>query len=139
VWGASARASPPTNRADIARNPEPSVNYLVVNGVVQGGITGARGPAVGRALPQYIALSSPLSPLKPERPSLATRRHRHYICAAAVRKLQFGRDYRRGGVRGFHQTRGGAPEVVPLVIVGQLHHNCSPSLELRCRAACRRD
>jgi hypothetical protein len=48
---------PPTNRADIARDPEPSVNYLTVIGTVRGGIIGARGPAVGRALPQFIALS----------------------------------------------------------------------------------
>jgi hypothetical protein len=52
-------SSSPTNRADIVRDPaRNAVNYLAVNGAVRDGITGARGPAVGRALSRYIAISS---------------------------------------------------------------------------------
>jgi hypothetical protein len=51
-------SSSPTDRADIARDPaRNAVNYLALNGAVLGGITGARGPVVGRAIPRYMAIS----------------------------------------------------------------------------------
>jgi hypothetical protein len=53
-----------------------------------------------------------------------------------VGELQFDRDCRRGGVQGLHQTRGGAAEAVPLVIVGQLH-NFSPMISVN-RGSARR-